>query len=93
MQSQAPHRATDEKAVVSESPILTIEACACGVMHLHFGPVSMRFTQAGLEDIHRSITEALLRVQSASPSLSSTATPLFMAGGRARGQAVNGRAQ
>ncbi|MGH1340403.1 MAG: hypothetical protein ACRBN8_02540 [Nannocystales bacterium] len=86
MQSQAPHRASD-KTVVAESPILTIEACGCGVMHLHFGPVSMRFTQGGLEDIHRSITEALIRVQAPAPSTSDTVTPLFMAGGPARGQA------
>ncbi len=87
MQSQAPHRASDEKAVVSQSPLLTIEACACGVMHLHFGPLSMRFTQGGLEDIHRSIAEALLRVQSASPSSSNPTTQLFMTGDRPRGQA------
>lgn len=87
MRSQAPHSATDAKAVVSQGPLLTIEACACGVMHLHFGPVSMRFTEDGLEEIHRSITEALLRVQAPSPSVSSPATPLFMAGGRARGEA------
>ena len=87
MRNQAPHRANDAKVVVSDSPILTIEACACGVMHLHFGPVSMRFTEQGLEDIHRSITEALLQVQAPSLAVSEPIVPLFMAGGRARGQA------
>lgn len=87
MRSQAGHRASDAKVVVSESPILTIEACACGVMHLHFGAVSMRFTEGGLEDIHRSITEALLRVQVPSLSLTEPTAPLFMAGGPARGEA------
>lgn len=87
MRSQAHHSPNDAKVVVSDSPILRIEACACGVMHLHFGPVSMRFTEGGLEDIHRSITEALLRVQAPSLALSDSTAPLFMAGGPARGQA------
>lgn len=60
MRERSPHASADGKAVVAQSPILTIEACACGVMHLHFGPVSMRFTEESLESVRRTISEALL---------------------------------
>lgn len=60
MKARASHASADGKVVVAQSPILTVEACACGVMHLHFGPVSMRFTAEGLESVRRTISEALL---------------------------------
>lgn len=85
MRSHGSH-SSDGKTVVAESDILTIEACGCGVMHLHFGPVSMRFTEEGLEDVQRTVTEALLRVQERVPAQAGV-VPLFMAGGRARGEA------
>ena len=85
MRNETPHSHSG-KAVVAESPILTIESCSCGVMHLHFGPVSMRFTEAGLHDVHRTIAEALMRV--AVPEVSAdNVTSLFMKGGPVRGEA------
>lgn len=72
------------KAVVAQSPILTIEVCGCGVMHLHFGPLSMRFTEEGLESIRRTISEALVRH---STRAAETVMPLFSPRGAARGEA------
>lgn len=85
MQSETPHSHSG-KAVVAESPILTIESCSCGVMHLHFGPVSMRFTEEGLHHVHRTIAQALMRV-GVPDAVVETGTPLFMTGGPVRGEA------
>jgi hypothetical protein len=74
------HRHADGKTVVAESDLVTIEACGCGVMHLHFGPLSMRFTEEGLEDVQRTITEALLRVQERVPESRGFGASLFMRG-------------
>ena len=79
MSARATHASTDRKVVVAQSPILTIEACACGVMHLHFGAVSMRFTEEGLESVRRTIAEALLH-------RGADAVPLFSRGA-VRGEA------
>lgn len=86
MQSGTPDTHHGGKVVVAESPILTVESCACGVLHLHFGPVSMRFTEAGLHDVHRTIAVALMRV--ATPDVASdNVTSLFSATGPVRGEA------
>ena len=61
-----------DRVVVAESPILTIEACGCGVMHLHFGPISMRFTEESLETVQRTISQALLQ-----RAVGKGVTPLF----------------
>ena len=48
--------------------------------------MSIRFTEAGLHDVHRTIAEALMRV--AVPEVSAdNVTSLFMKGGPVRGEA------
>jgi len=86
MDDATPHAATDAKTVVAQTSILTVEACACGVFHLHFGPVSMRFTEQGLENVSRTISEALLRF-AAHEAQSATVAPLFATRSAARGEA------
>lgn len=86
MKSGTPEPHHGGKVVVAESPILTVESCSCGVLHLHFGPVSMRFTEAGLHDVHRTIAQALMRV-ALPETASDNVTSLFSATGPARGEA------
>jgi hypothetical protein len=86
MQSETPDSHRGGKVVVAESPILTIESCSCGVMHLHFGPVSMRFTEAGLHDVHRTIAQALMQV-AVPDAPTDNVTSLFSASGPVRGEA------
>lgn len=76
----------DGKAVVAHGPILTVEACSCGVMHLHFGPVSMRFTEETLHEVHRTIGQALMRVAAPDTQTGNVAA-LLMTRGPARGEA------
>ncbi len=87
MQRQRPHASSDGRTLVAEGSVVTVEACACGVFHLHFGPVSMRFTEEGLEDMQRTITEALVRVNAPGPMGDAAVTPLFSARGTTRGSA------
>ncbi len=54
---------TAGKRVIASSPILTVEACACGVVHLHFGPMSLRFTACSLDVLTRTLHEARERLE------------------------------
>ncbi len=47
------------KRVVAESCIVTVEACDCGVVHLHFGPMSIRVTRSGLETLQETLGRAV----------------------------------
>lgn len=48
----------DSKRVLASSPIATAEACSCGVVHLHMGAISLRFTESSLHMLQRVITDA-----------------------------------
>ena len=85
MRDGESHLPSDGKAVVAQSSILTVEACACGVMHLHFGPMTMRFTEEGLASIRNTISAALLRVASPEQAVERI-SPLFRVG-EVRGEA------
>ncbi len=86
MPQGAPHAPADAKAVVAQSSILTVEACSCGVLHLHFGALSLRFTQESLEAVRQTISEALLQM-SANEAACVKATGLFSKAGTLRGEA------
>lgn len=47
-----------ERRVVAASAVVTVEACDCGVVHLHFGPLSMRFTSASIDQLYRTLGRA-----------------------------------
>ncbi|MEM6291907.1 MAG: hypothetical protein AAGA54_11600 [Myxococcota bacterium] len=87
MSHHRSHDSSHGKTVVASSPIATVEACSCGVVHVHLGAVSMRFTEQSLEALQRTLTEALVRMNSAPETAPAPSAPLFMAGGRPRGQA------
>ena len=48
----------DQRRVVARSSVVTVEACSCGVVHLHFGPLSLRFTRTSLDALQRSLAQA-----------------------------------
>ena len=50
--------AQDVRRVVAHSAVATVESCSCGVVHLHLGPVSLRFTHSSLQMLQRTLSEA-----------------------------------
>ena len=82
MQNRRAHAPTDGKAVVAQNPVVIIEACTCGVFHLHFGPISLRLTEESLEHVRRGIAQALAHANQPTGT-----EALFRAGGPLRGEA------
>jgi len=44
--------------LLAASPIASVEACTCGVIHLNLGAMSLRFTREALEILHRTLAQA-----------------------------------
>ncbi|MCB9744187.1 MAG: hypothetical protein H6740_16435 [Alphaproteobacteria bacterium] len=57
-----PHRSDDHEAILFRSPELTIRRCACGVVHLDIGPVSIRLEDEGFEAFTRACRQATARL-------------------------------
>lgn len=86
MLRRGTHAPTDTRTVVAQSPLLTVEACGCGVMHLHFGALSLRLTGEALESVQRTIAEALQFVGT-EDSITDRVTTMFSKAGPVRGKA------
>lgn len=63
------HNPEDAKHVLARGPVATVEACDCGVVHLHLGAVTLRFTESTLNMLQRTLTDACceLMLQGNSP--------------------------
>lgn len=85
VQTRRSHGAGDGKTLLAQSSVVSVEACACGVLHLHFGPVSLRFTEDALEELQRTIAEAV--VQMGGSTACEVEPPLFSTRKLARGSA------
>jgi hypothetical protein len=47
---------------VAHSDVATVEWCPCGVVHLHLGAITARFTRHAFETLHATLTSALLQM-------------------------------
>lgn len=62
-------RCHDRRLRIAETEIAAIDACPCGVLQLHLGTFSIRFTVDGLTKVHQTLTQALERLGAAPPNL------------------------
>lgn len=49
---------TSPRRLLAASPIASVEACRCGVIHLHLGAMSLRFTRESLDVLHGTLARA-----------------------------------
>jgi hypothetical protein len=53
----------NERRLLADSPVVRVAACDCGTVHLHFGPMSLRFTRNGLEALRGALEQACRELQ------------------------------
>jgi hypothetical protein len=46
------------KTILAQGSIATVEACDCGVVHVHVGAVSLRLTRTAFESLTAALVEA-----------------------------------
>jgi hypothetical protein len=63
-QHMQPHA---ERAILAESPTCRIEQCACGVIHLTLGVVTLRLSPAALEELALVSRKSLRGIQDPHP--------------------------
>ena len=49
---------TDTRRLLASSNVATVEACSCGVVHVHLGPMTLRFTEASLHRLQSTLAQA-----------------------------------
>jgi len=46
------------KTILAQGSVATVEACACGVVHVHVGAVSLRLTQSAFQSLTAAFVQA-----------------------------------
>lgn len=48
---------------VASSTVASVDACSCGTMHLHLGALTLHMTEGAVEELQRTLSQALKVVQ------------------------------
>ena len=46
------------RRVLADGGVATVESCACGCIHLHMGPFTLRFREGSLHQLQETLTAA-----------------------------------
>jgi hypothetical protein len=69
---------------LAESDVAAVDACDCGLIHLHMGPFSLRLTPRSLRGLLSTLAEAIGATVTEPPSVRAPRSP---AGHHRRGEA------